>query len=1357
MTLTFSDTPDAPAGNIERFGGRWRLVAAGVSNVWRYGDLDLDAASGRLLLRGPNGTGKTTALEILWPYLLDLNPALLGAGKARNTHLSQLMREGADGSRRVGYVWLTFAGPGDEGTVSYGARLTFSQNSTPPVKVTPFRVPARPLHGFDLWGPGRSTPSTELFGEWVTAAGGTTFADVDDYLRDLAGRVFATDAVALLELARRIREVRNPALLAAVSPAAAAAALKVALPSVADDVIEATGDALAESAATRAAFENDRAAADALDAFAAVWVGHAVDVVDTYRDRAQTAAEELRRRQRRLVTRRNEHAKARDEAAAAKTTYETTHAKRKETAQRLTALERSDDYRAAGRLAELSRNAESLAATAGAHWKTLSGLAERSRSQAATDRERAGYLSEDLAAVFADTADHSTVTDPGVLHISERARSPLSVGDRHADPGAAVDVHVDTAALDATVTAFRDGADDHTRRGDTARLHVRSHHSVAEAETAADKARNRSAQLAEVADDASKEAKDAAETAEGDTVTLLEALGAWRAGCDDDPGWSADDLDGLDGAEPAAVLAAADALAETTSNWAHEHAAAATARAQAHREDALARRGEAAGLRAEAARIRDDDVLLPLPRPTWAGTGDDTFAFGAVIDWADGVDATTQDIVEAALAAAGVLGATVDADGARTAAWSVDAAGDPAAVNLTSLLRAEPGHPLAPAVTAVLERIAVEDSAADAAGDRLTVGLDGTYRAGVSFAAVPAAADPELRTPASFVGARRRRAAALAHADTLDEQADTLEAQASDLDASAGAEDDEALRVRSIIATFPRRDALRRSEAARASAAVAAHSATEAAAAAERAADLAVEAAADERRRWTIAVTDAGLPPDVAALAGIADAAKTAATALRQAATKLDTTLRARLDAFTAALADSDLTDALAGAHAEAVASAQDATDAKVTCDELRAQLGASPDEILQRHAKLTDDLRQLRKDEEGADERRRQADQAVAAADAHLQDAEERVREAAPAATAAIVELRDLLALPGVAEAVLGAELDADDTALLAQVATAVTGRARSARRTLRERADETRARLAGVWALDPGADHAELDTHVLTHGAATFTPVGAAAHARLLATRAEEALRAADEAALQDFVIGRLPQAIAAAWASLHDWIAEVNKKMRSASASSGVGVAVRVSVRDDDLSPVARTVYELVCKTGDALRDPEAKKAAGRAIQQMIGAADGDDMTARVAAAVDVSDWVDVTYLVTRPGEDPRPWNSRTGLSGGERRLVVLAPMLAAVAAAYDRLGAGAGRLVALDEIPSEVDEEGREGLARYIAALDLDLIATSHHWDGAPGAWDGIDAHDLEAAPDGTVVAFPMLVRAAGPLPEDPMLP
>src|SRR5438876_2805026 len=101
--------PASAAGAPSRFERRWHLTGVGLSNVWRFGDLELPARSGRLLLRGANGTGKTTALEALAPYLLDLNAAKMSAGKGRTTSLSSLMREGATGKRRYGYAWLTLA------------------------------------------------------------------------------------------------------------------------------------------------------------------------------------------------------------------------------------------------------------------------------------------------------------------------------------------------------------------------------------------------------------------------------------------------------------------------------------------------------------------------------------------------------------------------------------------------------------------------------------------------------------------------------------------------------------------------------------------------------------------------------------------------------------------------------------------------------------------------------------------------------------------------------------------------------------------------------------------------------------------------------------------------------------------------------------------------------------------------------------------------------------------------------------------------------------------------------------------------------------------------------------------------
>jgi hypothetical protein len=301
-----------------------------------------------------------------------------------------------------------------------------------------------------------------------------------------------------------------------------------------------------------------------------------------------------------------------------------------------------------------------------------------------------------------------------------------------------------------------------------------------------------------------------------------------------------------------------------------------------------------------------------------------------------------------------------------------------------------------------------------------------------------------------------------------------------------------------------------------------------------------------------------------------------------------------------------------------------------------------------------------------------------------------------------------------------------------------------------LRERYDTCRAELAGLWTLDPGDPCEGLETYVLTHDSAGYSPPAAAETGRRLRDRAQAALNNAEESALRDFVIGRLPLAIGTAWVSIEDWIKDVNRKMQKAAASSGVGVRISKELVKD-LSAAELTVYRLACKESTLTAAQQAE--VGQALQVLVTAADGATMTEQLTNAIDVRKWLDITYQIVRPDGQISRWTSKTGLSGGERRLVVLAPMLAAVAAFYDQLDLAGLRLAALDEVPAEVDERGREGLARYIAELDLDIICTSYLWDGAPGAWDGVDAWDLEAGPDTTVVAFPMLVRGLSPLPDD----
>ena len=95
-----------------RFDERWRLSRAGIVNVWFYLDNEFDLSGGRMILRGTNGSGKSRALEMLLPFLLDADRRRMDATGAARVSLDELMRTGAQGqSNRIGYLWLELTRP----------------------------------------------------------------------------------------------------------------------------------------------------------------------------------------------------------------------------------------------------------------------------------------------------------------------------------------------------------------------------------------------------------------------------------------------------------------------------------------------------------------------------------------------------------------------------------------------------------------------------------------------------------------------------------------------------------------------------------------------------------------------------------------------------------------------------------------------------------------------------------------------------------------------------------------------------------------------------------------------------------------------------------------------------------------------------------------------------------------------------------------------------------------------------------------------------------------------------------------------------------------------------------------------
>src|ERR1700747_2668604 len=91
-------------------GDRFKPTRAGVINVWDYVDEEWAFADGRLALRGHNGSGKTKALEVLFPFVLDgvADSRRLDPFSGENPPMKSNLLFRAQDSE-YGYTWMEFA------------------------------------------------------------------------------------------------------------------------------------------------------------------------------------------------------------------------------------------------------------------------------------------------------------------------------------------------------------------------------------------------------------------------------------------------------------------------------------------------------------------------------------------------------------------------------------------------------------------------------------------------------------------------------------------------------------------------------------------------------------------------------------------------------------------------------------------------------------------------------------------------------------------------------------------------------------------------------------------------------------------------------------------------------------------------------------------------------------------------------------------------------------------------------------------------------------------------------------------------------------------------------------------------
>ncbi|MFE3703698.1 endonuclease, partial [Nocardia tengchongensis] len=199
-------------------GVRFVPTRAGIINLWDYRDQEFCFADGRLVLRGPNGSGKTKALEVLFPFVFDgrIEPRRLNpfAGEERTMKSNLLYRKQESA---YSYVWMEFArGDWDSPetvTIGIGMRATRSND-----KVTRWYFVADGRVGvdFSLLGPDDRPLTRKQLAEQI---GSDTIVDRPvEYRAAIDARMFGLGQQRYDQLINLILTLRRPQLAKNLDP-----------------------------------------------------------------------------------------------------------------------------------------------------------------------------------------------------------------------------------------------------------------------------------------------------------------------------------------------------------------------------------------------------------------------------------------------------------------------------------------------------------------------------------------------------------------------------------------------------------------------------------------------------------------------------------------------------------------------------------------------------------------------------------------------------------------------------------------------------------------------------------------------------------------------------------------------------------------------------------------------------------------------------------------------------------------------------------------------------------------------------------------------------------------------------------
>ncbi|MET7718155.1 TIGR02680 family protein [Streptomyces sp. NPDC005407] len=1332
---------------------RYVPTRAGIINLWDYRDEEFSFAGGWLVLRGPNGSGKTKALEVLFPFVLDgrIDPKRLNPFAAEDrTMKSNLLFRGQDSA--LGYVWIEFTHRDTGEAVTCGIGLHAQRHRDTPARWH-FVAEGRVGEDFSLLT-NDDRPMTKK--QLAAELGRELIASTADYRAAVDQRLFGLGRERYEQLLTLILTLRRPQLAKNLDPARLSDTLTAGLRPLDDDLIAEAARSFDDMESVQRTLEGLVAADDATRVFLASYSTYLRVHARTAADRLTARRAETAERATALRTAGADLSAAREQQAAAETRAESADGSLAAQRARLDQLRSSAAYQAIEQLADLERLVRTCEHTA------RQATAERERRTAATGRaraeaERASQLAAELdAAVSRDAATVADHARTAGLPWTPADAEPAHLAERSAALAAAR--HEGVRAVRAAQQTAR-GAEQ-TR--DLALVSLdRAQEAVAAAETAET-----------AAESALESAREQARAALGQWT---EAHGALLARAERDGGLpgrrlgeGADRLaEALELTGEAEAVTLADVFTEATAPAVQE-LRDTLASLRGRRADVERRRAETEAERDRIAAEHDD-----APPPARGRTAERAPGYGMplwqLVDFHSGLTDHQRAGLEAALEASGLLDALLTAEDTPVPAGHSDGylrAGAPVSgPSLAGLLQPEaPEDPddtaaiPAARITAVLRSVAVTG---DLDSGTPQISPDGRYAAGVLAGA-------HTKEHAEYVGAtarNRRRAARIAACETLLAE---LAAHLEEL-ARAQARTDAALDAYAAArAALPRITCITQALRELDRAAARLRATRDAADAAEASYDESVAACSVAERALRRTAAEHAI--EIERL----DAFERATHAFEAAVRELTARRREHARQTEAAQAAADrLTDAAEDEEAALDterAARRRHTEEAAGLEALQQAVGAEAQDV----------MRQVQETEDGIDALVREAEAARTAQHTAIADtaaAEARRTAAAEARSVAAAEeketarglrpyaareLLDILRCPpghawpaqeadwaggelppaavAVHEAILAATRDLTPTETsLKQSVTRLT-----------KALDDLQAQLAAAGQ-DYRPEWDGSDGVILVRVAEEEGPLPVAAFAQKIAAHRRdqaELLSDSEQRILEDALLTRLAQQIHDRTVDARDLIRRMNTDMRKRKMSSGTTVGVSWLLADH-LDDEQRAVCALL--DADAARlgpDGLARVRIHFAAQIKTARARHQDQPYRelLAEVLDYRRWRQFAFQLVRPGESGKTEEKLTRarhsrLSGGEQSVSLHLPLFAAAHAMLNSADPHAPRLLALDEAFAGVDDTGRGELMSLAAQFDLDLFMTGYDLWAAHASVPAAAHYDLaHTAVDHTVSAL-----------------